>query len=496
MIHSGALEPGPSATYNGEVEPQQIGRYVIERKLGHGALATVFRARDTKLERLVALKLLSAEATDPDLRRRFQLEARATANLKHPNIIETYDYSDEDTAALFLVMEYIKGPNLHQLIEMHGPVPEQVALAIGLELARALEYAHDCGIVHRDLKPSNVMIDEGRVVLVDFGGIKVTDSLAVLGDEKAQDETRPLGTPGFMAPEQFEGRNVDPRTDLFALGALLYHITTGRLPYHGDDNEELYDRARRGRFRDPRDHQPLLTPAFCYLLADCLAARPEHRIGSAAELKAEVERLVQAHGITDAREELRSYQRDPAGTTTGAQRRSVTTLMRDLRVALLRELQAGRKRREDEPVARVIRQLQQLAAMESPDGTDPVRGPGAPVLHAARSSRRVAYLVGGVVVGAALVVALEVAWLGPSALRQMVEARGVAPVAATGSSEGSLPTAAVAGGEAGRPAMNDAAVDAAGDEPSDEHGVGAEGVAEPLALEPPPLPPLPPPPVE
>lgn len=441
------------------MEHKRIGRYALGPRIGQGGLATVYRARDTKLDREVALKLLATEVADPDIRRRFQLEAKATANLEHRSIVRTFDYSDDDSDALFMVMEYIHGPNLHQWVERHGPMSEQFALCIGAELTDALVYAHDRNIVHRDIKPSNVMLDGGRVVLVDFGGIKLTDTLSLLPVSK-RDETRPIGTPGFMAPEQFEGRAVSPQTDIFAVGALLYFLTTGQLPYHGPSEHESYAQVRKGRFRDPRDHQPLLTPAFCYLLGDCLAVKPDHRLTSAAELRSQIGRLLTAHGVEDVTQTLRLYSEDPTGAKLAVEEQSVAALMRDLKLALFRELQSARSEQRADVTQRVVVQLQQLAEMEHPAAMEE-QSRAAEVLQAGRAPRRSAWwALGGFGAGAGAVAA-AVWWLmGAPPLSELVRDRVASePAAAATSANTGVPAAVADRAHVSSGTLSSAAVD-------------------------------------
>lgn len=327
-------------------------------------MATVYLARDEKLARSVALKVLSVEVGDPDVKRRFHLEARAIANLDHPNIIELFDYSDDDAPVLYLVMEYVPGLSTAHLLAERGPTSEQTALCIGHEIAAALEHAHTAGIVHRDIKPSNVLLHDGRVVLIDFGVMKVIDESSALRRGDEQSVTRPVGTPGFMAPEQFLGRKIDERTDVFAVGALLYNLVTDALPYHGTGLESAYDAVKRGRFTDPRALQPLLTVGFCELLADCVAADPGARLPSATALRQRIGALLEAHGVTDVRAELRTYEADPGHTATAQQARSADVLLRELKSALLRELQAATRDKDEAHAKHLVHQLRTAAQLE------------------------------------------------------------------------------------------------------------------------------------
>lgn len=357
------------ARYSGKVT-EKIGRYEIERPLGHGALGRVYLAFDPKLGRRVAVKVLATHVEDASIRKRFHMEARAIATLKHPNIVQLYDYSSEDdTSFLYLVMEYVNGTSLREILEERGPICEQTALCVGHELARALMYAHERHVVHRDIKPDNVILCDGRVVLVDFGAIKIVRSNAELGVGETHDTTQALGTPGFMAPEQFLGKDVDVRTDIFALGALLYNITTDNLPYHCLDEgnpDAMYRAVTRGAYRDPRDFQPLLTPEFSDLLGECLARRPNHRFQESSFVLEGISKLLEAHGITRVEEELIDFEKNPAATECLQQTRSVATLIRDLKAALIRDLQGALKQRDSARTRYLLAQIHYVEPLDAP----------------------------------------------------------------------------------------------------------------------------------
>src|SRR4051812_43471524 len=194
-------------------------------------MGKVYLATDPKLGRQVAIKVLAQVGPDDNIRQRFRLEARAIAALKHPNIVELYDYSGEAAEDLFLVMEYVPGASLDQLQRQHGNMSEPTVLCIAHELCLALTHAHANQVVHRDLKPENILLSQGRVVLTDFGVVKALARSSALGISRVRTRTQVLGTPGFMAPEQFSGRLIDHRTDIFSLGAVMYCLATGKLPY-------------------------------------------------------------------------------------------------------------------------------------------------------------------------------------------------------------------------------------------------------------------------
>ena len=213
-----------------------LGHYKVLRQLGEGGMGQVYVAEDTELRREVALKVLPPDmATDADRLQRFKREARSVAALKHPNIVTIYSV-EEARGLHFIAMELVEGHPLSKLIEEGGLPPERV-LDLAIPLCSAVADAHAHDITHRDLKPDNVMVDnEGQVKVLDFGLAKV--GAAVEGDVDATvtAEGRILGTVAYMSPEQAQGHAVDPRSDVFSLGILLYEMATGERPFRGEDN--------------------------------------------------------------------------------------------------------------------------------------------------------------------------------------------------------------------------------------------------------------------
>jgi serine/threonine-protein kinase len=335
---------------------RQIDRYTVKRLLGQGAMGKVYLARDPKIDRQVAIKVLTPGSNDADIRERFRLEAKAIAALKHPNIVELYDYSGEDAPDLYLVMEYVPGLSLFHLVSHRGPMSEATTLCVAHELALALEHAHTHQVVHRDLKPENVLLHKGRVVLTDFGVVKAIAKDNQLGDAADKTRTQVLGTPGFMAPEQCTGRNIDARTDIFSLGAVLYNLTTGHLPFEGDAVDAMFKALRRGKYPDPREHNPLLSTPFCDLLARCLKPKPRDRWPSAAKLRARVLEILALHGVSEVRQELVKYDKNPSGYEVEQRDRALDVLVRDLKVAL--------KDKDHDEARTLVRRMQVLAPVE------------------------------------------------------------------------------------------------------------------------------------
>ena len=333
----------------------RIDRYEVKRLLGQGAMGKVYLAIDPKLDRKVAIKVLSTGRGDTEMRRRFRLEARAIAALKHPNIVELYDYSGEDAEDLYLVMEYVPGLSLYHLINDRGPMSEPTALCIGHELALALEHAHQHQVVHRDIKPENILLNNGRIVLTDFGVVKAISTNSALGVRTVATRTQVLGTPGFMAPEQFLGKGIDARTDIFSLGAVLYNLVTGRLPFEGASIDDIFNRLRKGKYADPRKLNPLLSAGLCVLIAKCMATKPNDRFESATVLRQEILPLLALDGVSEVRQELTSYEKNPAGHGLEQRERALDVLMRDLKVAL--------KDRDEVRARAIIQRMQVLAPM-------------------------------------------------------------------------------------------------------------------------------------
>ena len=218
---------------------KNIGPYLVIELIGKGGMGMVYKARDTQLNRSVAIKALPSDRlTDPERKRRFLTEAKATSALNHPNIVTVHGITQEHDTD-FIVMEYVSGKTLDQVIGYKG-LPLKQAVKYGLAIADAVSAAHLAGIIHRDIKPSNIMITEqGRVKVLDFGLAKLVEP-----DQPAEKGlTEPLttkagmifGTAGYMSPEQAEGKPADARSDVFSFGALLYQMVTGRRAFPGDN---------------------------------------------------------------------------------------------------------------------------------------------------------------------------------------------------------------------------------------------------------------------
>ena len=272
----------------------RFGPYEIVSRIGEGGMGEVWRARDTRLDRSVAIKVLSSEfAGDAHLRLRFEREARAISQLNHPNICTIHDVGEEAGVA-YIVMELLDGESLADRL-CRGPLPIADVLTYGMQIADALQRAHKAGIVHRDLKPGNVMVNRNGAKLLDFGLAKTFSSPAAESTSLAT-EHKPLtregtivGTFQYMAPEQFEGEEADERTDIFALGALLYEMATGTRAFSGKTRTSLIAAIVQSEPRPIAEIRPLTPPAFEHVVQKCLAKDRDDRWQSAHDIAQELE---------------------------------------------------------------------------------------------------------------------------------------------------------------------------------------------------------------
>ncbi len=288
--------------------PAQIGKYEILGEIGHGGMATVYRARDTRLERLVALKVMHPHLRGAgEARARFAREAVTVARLRHPNILEIYDYSGEDAGDVsFIATELLTGPTLKQFVEQHAEIPAELAACIVIAIARALSAAHAEGVIHRDVKPENVLLHEARTVkLTDFGIAQLIDAQSMTTTGTV------LGSPGHMAPEQVEGKECDVRSDIFALGTVLYLLAAGRLPFVGRNPHQVLKAIVDGTFTDPQQARPSMGGQLRRIILRAMHRDPAQRYQTASELSQDLTQFVAQVGITDPIATLAAYLAAP-----------------------------------------------------------------------------------------------------------------------------------------------------------------------------------------
>ena len=283
------------ALHNG----QRLGPYEIVATLGAGGMGEVYKARDTRLERIVAIKVLPQYiAANPDLRARFEREARAISSLNHPNICALYDIGNQDGID-FLVMEYLEGETLAHRLKQ-GPMPVPELLEAARQIASALNKAHRQQLIHRDVKPSNVMLTKSGAKLLDFGLAKLKGQELVEGvsgvtrTTPVTGEGTIVGTLFYMAPETLEGKEADARSDIFSFGAMLYEMATGRRPFTGTSQASLIASIMKEVPGSVMDSQPSMPLALDRLIKKCLAKDPDDRWQSTQDLADELDWIAAA----------------------------------------------------------------------------------------------------------------------------------------------------------------------------------------------------------
>ncbi|HVB05728.1 MAG TPA: Stk1 family PASTA domain-containing Ser/Thr kinase [Acidimicrobiales bacterium] len=270
----------PPAAYN--------GRYELRSQVARGGTAQVYLARDLLLDRPVALKVLDPQlSTDHTFVERFRREAQAAANLSHPNIVPVFDWGEADHT-YFIVMEYVDGEPLSAIIRSQAPLDAENSASIAIDIAKALSYAHRHGVVHRDVKPGNVLItSDGQVKVTDFGIAR-----AIGADEQVTQTGLVMGTATYFSPEQAQGLGVDGRSDLYALGVVLYEMATGRPPFTGDTPVSIAYQHVREIPPTPRSLNANIPPALEAIILQAMAKVPGERYATADDLRADLERFL------------------------------------------------------------------------------------------------------------------------------------------------------------------------------------------------------------
>ncbi len=317
----------------------ELAKYDVVEEIGHGGMATVYRARDRRLGREVAVKIIHPHLRDSrEVVSRFNTEARAVAKLRHPNIVEVFDVSEEGEHEQYLVAELLRGTTLRKLLQQHGAMPPEVAAAFALDLLSAIAHANDSGVVHRDIKPENVLIeyrptrdeavetpsvggDRVIVKLTDFGIAKLLDAQGVTSTGQV------LGSPAHMAPEQIEGGDVDARADVFGMGVLLYECMVGHLPFEGNNPAQVLRRVLDGTYPSAQNERPIVGPRWSALLDRALAHAPADRFADANTMRAAVQAELTRLGITEPAAELAAWLDDTEAYTAPHARRMIDRLV-------------------------------------------------------------------------------------------------------------------------------------------------------------------------
>ncbi|HXS97017.1 MAG TPA: protein kinase [Candidatus Limnocylindrales bacterium] len=269
-----------------------VSHYELLEKVGEGGMGVVWKARDTRLDRLVAIKFLPPDKSAPDRRLRFATEARAASALNHPRIVTIYDIGSEDGID-FIAMEYVPGKTLDRLIPPKGMNPLE-AVRLAIQICDALAAAHAAGIVHRDLKPANILVDEaGHVKVLDFGLAKMreeaapaqTDATRTVAAQPKTEEGTILGTVSYMSPEQAEGKRVDTRSDIFSFGCVLYEMLAGSRAFRGDSRLSTLAAILRAEPEPIQNHAEGVPRELTRVVQRCLRKNPEDRAQTMADLK-------------------------------------------------------------------------------------------------------------------------------------------------------------------------------------------------------------------
>ncbi|MBA2320828.1 MAG: serine/threonine protein kinase, partial [Deltaproteobacteria bacterium] len=372
-----------------------LDKYEVLEKVGEGGMATVYRGRHATLNRDVAIKVLHPHLSSSTRnRKRFAREARAIEHLRHPNILEIFDYSGTDAGECYIVTEFVLGDTLSALLWRRGRLPPEVAASMALDLSRALSYAHREGILHRDLKPDNVMIrSDGTVKLMDFG-------IARFLDESQVTMTGALvGSPAYMSPEQAKEGKLDVRSDLFSLGTLLFQTTTGQLPFSGSNPSVILKNIVEGNRPAVVELVPAISPALADVIERLMASQREDRFDSSEAVVHALEGVLSESGIDRSLPEwsLSAYLQAPEAWEQ--------RLEAHLRTFLLAR---GKSLLDAGDHLAALRLFNRLLSMDAENGE--VLALVGRLHGAVRPARRVGLLL-GVASTAVLVCALLAAWL-------------------------------------------------------------------------------------
>ncbi|MDZ4815277.1 MAG: protein kinase [Verrucomicrobiota bacterium] len=282
-----------------------INGYEILGTIGKGGMGVVYKARQNSLDRIVALKVLPAQFTqEPDFILRFNREAKAAARLNHPNIIQVYDFGNVDMLFYF-VMEFIEGCSIGDYIKEHGKFDERNGISVILQTCDALAFAHNVGIIHRDIKPDNLLLTKtGDIKLGDLGLAKQTNEEASL----TQTGTA-MGTPYYISPEQVRGdKEIDGRTDLYSLGATLFHLVTGRIPFEANTAAAIMSRHLNDEVEDPRNIEPVISESLSYVIKKMMQKLPANRYLKAEDIAHDLNLILEGKPIGHDSSSLKAMQ--------------------------------------------------------------------------------------------------------------------------------------------------------------------------------------------
>jgi serine/threonine protein kinase len=421
----------------------ELAKYEVLEEIGHGGMATVYRALDRRLGREVAVKVIHPHLRDSrEVVQRFSTEAKAVAKLRHPNIVEVYDVSGADDPELYLVVELVRGTTLRALLARPTPMPPEIAAGVALMLLDALAHAHASGVVHRDIKPENVLVElrpreataddasgsggaRVAVKLTDFGIAKLLDAQGVTSTGQV------LGSPAHMAPEQIEGGEVDGRSDVFGLGVLLYECLVGHLPFEGQNPAQVLRRVLEGVYPEAQVERPVVGARWSKIVDRAMARSQDARFPDAGAMKAAIVAELERLGVADSADptpELAAWLDDPEAYVAQHTPRMIDRL---------RTLGDEARKRGDAISAAVD---YNRALAQAPDDPQLLRI----VARMSRAEARARALRRVARVGAVLVLGGAVAWFGARSLARYASTHGNQPTAAVVPAAEPLPLASAA----------------------------------------------------
>ncbi|MCK9898979.1 serine/threonine protein kinase [Parafrankia colletiae] len=282
-----------------DAQPRLVGeRYELGGCIGYGGMAEVYRGRDIRLGREVAVKTLRADlARDPTFLARFRREAQSSASLNHPAIVSVYDTGEDvinGTQLPYIVMEFVEGQTLRDIIQARGPLDERYAMQVTAEVCAALDYSHRMGIIHRDIKPANVMVGaDGAAKVMDFGIARATTATS----STMTATSAVIGTAQYLSPEQARGARVDSRSDVYSTGVLLYELLTGEPPFRGDNPVAVAYQHVREIPPPPSSHDPRISPAADAIVLKAMEKEPDDRYATAGEMRDDLERALSGQRV-------------------------------------------------------------------------------------------------------------------------------------------------------------------------------------------------------